>query len=157
MRHIDRLSVGVAVLMVTGLVTVAFATRSSGAAEPTPAASAQPAPPVSTDGTKLLRAGEYRLTLHVSPNEAPSVVRVRVAITRAGKPVRAARVLLTLTMLDMEMRGLTRTLRQTSSGRWDSGVSNLAFGMAGRWGLRLDVKPLHARRFSVAAVDRVGP
>jgi hypothetical protein len=150
--HIHRLSVAGAALLVTALISVAFATRTSGADQPDSAAQLV-APPHHV--VQVVGAGGYRLTLHVSPNQAPSAVRVRVAITRWGRPLRAARVRLTVTMLDMQMAGLTRTLRQTSSGRWDSGAANLAFGMAGRWGLRLEVTPRHARRFTVGVVDRV--
>jgi hypothetical protein len=39
---------------------------------------------------RLVRAGEYRFTLLVTPNRAPSAVLVRVAITRLGKPVVSA-------------------------------------------------------------------
>ena len=156
MEHVHRLSVALAALLVTGLVTVAFATRMSAAAQTSAATGAQLAAPESDNGTKLLQAGAYRLRLAVTPNRAPSAARVRVAITRAGKPLRAARVRLTITMLEMRMAGLTRRLHETGSGRWDSGASNLALGMAGRWGLRLDVVPQHGPPFSVAVIDRVG-
>jgi hypothetical protein len=141
-------------LLVSALVGVAFATRTFGADEP--AAAAGPAPAAATaPAVRLVRAGEYRLTLLVTPNRAPSAVLVRVAITRLGKPVEAARVRLTVTMLDMHMTGPTQTLRQASPGRWDSGAAGLAFGMTGRWGLRLEVSPRHAKQFAVAVVDRV--
>src|SRR5690349_4994505 len=103
-RHIHRASVVAAVLLVSALVSVAFATRTFGADEraaaagPEPAAAKQPA-------VRQVRAGEYLLTLLVTPNRAPSAVLVRVAITRLGKPVEAARVRLTVTMLDMHMTG----------------------------------------------------
>jgi hypothetical protein len=158
--HMHRLSAAGAALVASALVAVAFATRMSGADTPTsaqPASVQQPAgeAPAWKDGLKQLRADGYRLVLHVTPNRAPSAIRVSVAIMRGGRPVRADRVRLTVTMLDMPMAGLTRTLGQTGPGRWDSGASNLAFGMAGRWGLRLDVTPRNARPFSVGVTDRV--
>jgi hypothetical protein len=152
-EHIHRASVVGAVLLVSALVSVAFATRTFGADEP--AAAPSPGPATPSAGVRLIEAGKYRLTLEVAPNRAPSVVRVRVAITRRGKPVEASRVRLTVTMLDMNMTGLTRTLHRAGDGRWDSGAADLAFGMAGRWGLRFEVTPRHARPFAVAVVDRV--
>ena len=158
--HIHRVSVAGAVLLVSGLVSVALATRTFGADRPTSASSprllaAAGTPSASNPGLKLVRAGGYLLTLHVTPNRAPNAVRVRVAITRRGEPVQAAHVRLTVTMLDMPMAGISRTLQQTGPGRWDSGIGNLAFGMTGRWGLRLEVTPDHARRFTIGVVDRV--
>jgi len=109
----------------------------------------------SSGASRHISAAGYSLELHIAPNEAPRAIAVALLIRRHGKPVRAARVRLTLTMLDMPMAGVVRELRQIAPGTYTG--AGLAFGMPGRWGLRFAVRPRDARRFVASIVDRVGP
>ena len=112
------------------------------------------APAAAAPATRVMNTSGYRVELHVTPNRAPRAITVALLITRNGKPVSAAHVRLTLTMLDMPMPGIAHELRQTAPGRYGGG--GLALGMPGRWGFRLDVAPPGARRFAASVVDRVG-
>jgi hypothetical protein len=78
---------------------------------------------------------------------------VSVRLMRGGRAVNGARITLTFSMLDMPMTGLSGLLPQTKTGTYAH--TGPILGMAGRWGLHLDVSPRGAKPFSVDAVDRI--
>ena len=65
---------------------------------------------------QTLAAGQYRVSLDVTPNRAAVPNTYKVAVTRAGKPVTGADVKVRFTMLDMEMGQQTYQLTETSPG-----------------------------------------
>jgi hypothetical protein len=93
------------------------------------------------------------LHLRVAPNRATAAGIVSVQLLKGGRPVNAARVRLTFSMLDMPMGQFSGLLPQTGTGTYAH--AGPVLGMGGRWGLRFDVKPPGAAPFSVNLVDRV--
>ena len=76
-----------------------------------------------------------------------AVVAPRASCGRGPHPA-------TFTMLDMDMPIVSASFAETGAGRYQASTPPL--GMAGRWGLRVDVVPPHAARFTVSVVDEVG-
>ncbi len=85
--------------------------------------------PVST----TVKKGGYQLAFRISPNKAAVTNDFSVAITRNGKPVRGADVLLEFDMLDMEMPSQEYRLSETSPGVYAQ--TKPALVMVGHWGL----------------------
>lgn len=100
-----------------------------------------------------LPAGQYRIGLHLTPNLASQTGRVSVSLRKGGRPVAGARVRMTVTMLDMNMGGFTIPLPERAAGTYARMFP--AVGMSGHWELRLDVRPVHDRAFTVALADRM--
>lgn len=100
-----------------------------------------------------LPAGHYRIGFHLTPNLASQTGRVSVSLREGGRPVKGARVRMTVTMLDMHMGGFTVQLPERTAGTYTRMFP--VVGMSGRWGFRLDVRPAHGRAFSVALADRM--
>jgi copper transport protein len=94
----------------------------------------------------------YRLELRVSPNRAAVPNDFTVRLTRDGKPVRGADVLIRVAMLDMEMGQQEYRLSETAPGVYTHAAPALV--MVGHWGLSFDVTPHGAKQpFDVLIVD----
>jgi copper transport protein len=102
--------------------------------------------------TKTVTKGGYQLRVSVSPNRAALPNSFAVSITKGGKPVRNADVLLTFAMLDMEMQNQEYRLSETSPGVYSH--ASPALVMVGHWGLTFDVTPSGGQPFDVLLVDR---
>jgi predicted metal-binding membrane protein len=103
--------------------------------------------------TTVLRMNGYELGLRLDANRASRHGTVSVELSRATRAVNGAHIRATFTMLDMEMKPVATQLPVTGSGTY--AASRRPLGMAGRWGLRLDVAPRHGEAFSVQLVDHV--
>jgi copper transport protein len=106
-----------------------------------------PGPVLST-----VEKGGYRLEIHVSPNRAAVPNDFSVRLSRAGRPVRGADVVLRFAMLDMEMGQQEYRLRETAPGVYTHAAPALV--MVGHWGLSFDVRPAGRAPFDVLIVDR---
>jgi copper transport protein len=102
--------------------------------------------------TETVNKGGYQLRLSVSPNRAALPNTFAVSITKDGKPVRHAEVLLTFAMLDMEMQNQEYRLSETSPGVYSH--ASPALVMVGHWGLTFNVTPSGGQPFNVLLVDR---
>ena len=102
---------------------------------------------------KVVRVNGYELGLRLDPNRASRSGTISLELSRGKQAVSGARIRATFTMLDMEMKPVTTRLPVTGSGTY--AASRRPLGMAGRWGVRLDVAPRHGEAFSVQLVDRV--
>jgi copper transport protein len=94
----------------------------------------------------------YRVELHVNPNRAAAENTFSLHITKGGKPVTGAEVVIGATMLDMEMGTQSYALTETSPGVYTHAAPALV--MVGHWGLSFDVTPKGGSPFSVLLVDR---
>jgi copper transport protein len=94
----------------------------------------------------------YRVELHVDPNRAAAENTFSLTITKDGRPVTGAEVVIGATMLDMEMGTQSYALKETSPGVYTHSVPALV--MVGHWGLSFDVTPKGGAPFSVLLVDR---
>ena len=94
----------------------------------------------------------YRVELHVSPNRAAAQNSFSLRITRGGKPVTGAEVVIGATMLDMEMGTQSYGLTETAPGVYTHAAPALV--MVGHWGLRFDITPKSGPPFTVLLVDR---
>ena len=106
-----------------------------------------------TAGHGRFRVGAYEVDLSVDSAHAFGAGAVAVRLSHGGRPVRGARIRATLAMLDMEMPSVSAPLSEGRPGRYRA--STPALGMAGRWGMRIDVRPPGGSRFSVDVVDEV--
>jgi len=102
--------------------------------------------------TEVVTKNGYRVELHVSPNRAAAQNSFALRITRNGKPVRGAEVVIGATMLDMEMGTQSYALPETAPGVYSHAAPALV--MVGHWGLSFDVTPKGQSPFSVLLVDR---
>jgi copper transport protein len=102
--------------------------------------------------TSTVTRNGYRLRMSVSPNRAALPNSFAVSVTRNGKPVRRADVLLTFAMLDMEMQNQEYRLTETSPGVYSRATPALV--MVGHWGLTFDVTPKGGKPLNVLLVDR---
>jgi predicted metal-binding membrane protein len=105
-------------------------------------------------GPAPIRAGAYELELGLVPAHAFRAGALSLQLSRRGHPLPGAGVRATFTMLDMDMPTVSASFAETGPGRYRASTPPL--GMAGRWGLRVDVVPPHAARFTVSMVDKVG-
>jgi copper transport protein len=94
----------------------------------------------------------YRVELHVSPNQAAAQNTFSLRITRDGRPVTGAEVVVGATMLDMEMGTQSYALTERAPGVYSHAAPALV--MVGHWGLSFDVTPKNGSPFSVLLVDR---
>ncbi|HSC73008.1 MAG TPA: copper resistance protein CopC [Gaiellaceae bacterium] len=94
----------------------------------------------------------YRVELHVSPNRAAAENTFSLRVTRGGRPVTGAEVVVGATMLDMEMGTQSYALSETAPGVYSHAVPALV--MVGHWGLSFDITPKNGSPFSVLLVDR---
>jgi copper transport protein len=101
--------------------------------------------------TSVAQKAGYKLQLHVSPNRAAVPNDFSVQLTRDGKPVRGADVVVGVTMLDMEMGQQEFRLRETAPGVYSKAAPSLV--MVGHWGLAFNVTPPGSQEFNVQLVD----
>jgi len=101
---------------------------------------------------EVVNKNGYRIELHVSPNRAAAQNSFALRITRGGKPVTGAEVVVGATMLDMEMGTQSYALTETAPGVYSHAAPALV--MVGHWGLSFDVTPKSGAPFSVLLVDR---
>jgi copper transport protein len=94
----------------------------------------------------------YRVELHVSPNQAAAENTFSLRITRGGKPVTGAEVVVGATMLDMEMGTQSYALTETAPGVYSHAYPALV--MVGHWGLSFNITPKNGQPFTVLLVDR---
>ncbi len=94
----------------------------------------------------------YQIRVGVAPNRAAVPNSFGVSITKDGKPVRGADVLVSFAMLDMAMQNQEYRLAETTPGSYTRAAPALV--MVGRWGLSFSVTPRGAPPFQVLLVDR---
>ena len=99
----------------------------------------------------VVKRNGYELRFRVAPNKAAVPNAFSVEITRNGKPVRNAGVLLTFEMLDMAMPNQEFHLSETKPGVY--GDEKPALVMVGHWGLSFAVNPPGGTPFNVLLVD----
>jgi copper transport protein len=102
--------------------------------------------PVHTTVTK----GGYRFVFQISPNRAAIPDTFTVDVTKGGRPVRGADILVNFNQLDMEMPAQEFRLRETAPGRYS--ISAPALVMVGHWALSFDAT-VGGRPLSVVLVD----
>jgi copper transport protein len=100
---------------------------------------------------RILNAAGYTLELAVSPNRAAVQNSFSLNLSKSGKPVRAAEVLLQFSMLDMEMQQQTYRLDETRPGVYSRSAPALV--MVGHWGLGFQVTPQGGKPFTATVVD----
>jgi copper transport protein len=89
--------------------------------------------------TKTVFKDGYRFDVRVTPNKAAVPNAFEVRVTRHGKPVTGADVVVTFAMLDMEMGNQAYKLTETAPGTYSHAAPALV--MVGHWGLGFDVTP----------------
>lgn len=89
--------------------------------------------------TQTVTKGGYRFDIRVTPNKAAVPNAFEVRITKNGKPVTGADVVVTFAMLDMEMGNQEYRLKETSPGTYSHAAPALV--MVGHWGLGFEVSP----------------
>jgi copper transport protein len=99
----------------------------------------------------VVKRNGYELRFRVAPNKAAVPNNFSVQITKNGKPVRHAGVLLTFEMLDMAMPNQEFHLSETKPGVY--GDEKPALVMVGHWGLSFAVTPPGGTPFNVLLVD----
>lgn len=104
--------------------------------------------------TRLVH-GPHHLLLRISPNRATSANAIELTVTRAGKPLRHARVTLSFTMTAMGMGPTAIPLMETRPGVYS--FTGRPMVMGGSWGLALSVAPRGGSRYSFAFVDDLRP
>lgn len=103
----------------------------------------------------LVRLRGYELRLRLDPNRATTSGTIAVELLKAGRPVSHARARVTFTMLDMAMPGRSARFVERGPGRYAAKTPVL--GMAGAWGVRVEITPSRSRPFGAQVVDRVAP
>jgi copper transport protein len=96
----------------------------------------------------------YTLKVLVSPNRAAVPNSFALALTKDGKPVRGADVVLEFDMLDMQMQQQAYQLAETRPGLYSRAAPALV--MVGHWGLNFRVAPRNGKPFEALVVDRAG-
>jgi copper transport protein len=94
----------------------------------------------------------YRFALTFAPNQAAVPNTFAVQVTKGGRPVRHAQILLAFDMLDMEMPTQTYTLREVAPGTYERAAPALV--MVGRWALSFSLTPPGGAPVDLLVVDR---
>jgi hypothetical protein len=94
--------------------------------------------------------GGYRFAFQISPNRAAIPDTFTVDVSKGGRPVRGADILVNFNQLDMEMPAQEFRLRETAPGRYS--ISAPALVMVGHWALSFDAT-VAGRPLSVVLVD----
>ncbi|HEY1478859.1 MAG TPA: FixH family protein [Gaiellales bacterium] len=102
-----------------------------------------------------LPQGAQRVSLRISPNRATTANAITLQLTRAGKPVRHARVTMAFAMQEMAMATQSFQLFESRPGTYS--FTGRALVMGGTWNLAFIVKPVGGTRFTVSVVDRLSP
>jgi copper transport protein len=101
---------------------------------------------------ETVKKNGYSLRVAVAPNRAALPNSFAVSITKGGKPVRHAAVLLSFAMLDMQMQNQEYRLEESAPGVYSRAAPALV--MVGHWGLSFNVTPPGGTPFDVLLVDR---
>jgi copper transport protein len=99
-----------------------------------------------------VQRGGYVLQVLVSPNRAAAPDSFALRITRDGRPVRGANVVLTFNHLEMQMPQQEYQLTETQPGLYSRAAPALV--MVGKWGLSFDISPKGAPPFTALIVDQ---
>jgi copper transport protein len=102
--------------------------------------------------SRTVKKNGYTFGFVVSPNKAALPNSFAVKISRNGRPVTGAEVVLTFEMLDMEMGNQAYRLTETQPGVYSHAAPALV--MVGHWGLSFSVTPRGGTPFDVLLVDR---
>lgn len=103
--------------------------------------------------SRTVEKNGYTFGFVVSPNKAALPNSFAVKISRKGRPVTGAEVVVTFEMLDMEMGNQAYRLTETRPGFYTHPASP-ALVMVGHWGLSFNVTPRGGTPFDVLLVDR---
>ena len=98
----------------------------------------------------VTRAG-YRLSVLVSPNKAAAPDSFALKITKNGRPVRHANVILTFNHTEMEMPQQQYQLTETRPGVYARAAPALI--MVGNWSLAFQVTPPGGQPFTATILD----
>ncbi|MGH3002470.1 MAG: FixH family protein [Gaiellaceae bacterium] len=101
--------------------------------------------------TSVVNKNGYTFRFHVAPNQAAVPNTFAVQISRGGKPVTGADVILSFAMLDMEMPNQEQHLSERSPGVYGAAAPTLV--MVGHWGLSFAVTPAGGTPVTVLYVD----
>lgn len=102
--------------------------------------------------TSIAQKNGYRLELRVTPNQAAVPNDFSVRLSRDGKPVTGADIVIRVSMLDMEMGDQEYRLSETAPGVYTHAAPALV--MVGHWGLSFNVTPRGSTQpFDVVIVD----
>ena len=101
---------------------------------------------------RVVRKNGDTFAFRVSPNRAAVPNDFSVRITRGGKPVTGAEVVVTFEMLDMEMGNQAYRLSETAPGVYEHAAPALV--MVGHWGLSFSVTPRSGAPFDVLLLDK---
>ncbi len=101
--------------------------------------------------TRTVTKSGYTFAVDIAPNKAAVPNSFSVHVTRGGKPVRGAEVVLTFAMLDMEMGQQAYKLTETAPGTYTAAKPALV--MVGHWSLSFDVTPPGKQPVTVLLVD----
>jgi hypothetical protein len=97
--------------------------------------------------------GAQKVGLRISPNRASTANAITLQLTRAGRPVRHARVTMAFAMQEMAMATQSFQLFESRPGTYS--FTGRALVMGGTWNLAFVVKPVGGKRFTVRVVDRL--
>ncbi len=100
---------------------------------------------------RVVHHGLYTMRITITPNRAATPSTFTVALSRGGRPVRGAAVVVHFAMLDMEMGTQAYTLPERSPGSYSRTAPALV--MVGHWGLGFEVTAAGSPPFSVVVVD----
>jgi copper transport protein len=100
---------------------------------------------------RVIHRGPYTLHVRVDPNRAAQPSTFTLGLTRNGRPVTGARVVLQFAMLDMEMGTQAYTMPERSPGIYVRTTPALV--MVGHWGVGFQVEPPGGQPFTVIVVD----
>jgi copper transport protein len=102
--------------------------------------------------TEIVNKNGYRIGIRVTPNRAAAPNTFSIQITKAGKPVRHARVIAGFAMLDMEMGRQSDVLPEHAAGVYERSAPALV--MVGHWALSFEITPPGQQPFTLTLVDR---
>jgi YtkA-like len=96
----------------------------------------------------------YHANVSAFPNRAGSRNQLSIVVTRAGRPLDAARVTVTYSMDAMNMHNVyTGRLAHTAGGTYSA--IQPVFGMPGVWNLRFHVTPAQGAPVTLTVNDRM--
>jgi copper transport protein len=100
----------------------------------------------------VVKKNGYTLKVRVAPNRAAIQNMFAVEVTKDGKPVTGADVVLDFDMLDMQMQQQSYKLAETRPGVYVRSAPALV--MVGHWGLGFTVTPPGGEPIEALVVDR---
>jgi copper transport protein len=99
-----------------------------------------------------LHQNGYTLRVRVAPNRAAVPNAFALDLSKNGKPVRGANVVLEFTMLDMQMQQQAYQLAEKQPGVYSHAAPALV--MVGHWGLGFHITPPGGQPFDALVVDK---